>query len=244
MMKEKIKDYQSRFENAPAEELLAFFLKEHPGELALASSLGAEDQVLTHMVLSLDPKTPVFVLDTGRLNQETYDVMHLTMKRYNFEYDVYFPNFNEVEKMVREKGPNLFYESVENRKQCCHIRKVEPLQRALANRKGWITGLRRQQSVTRKDTPVVEWDDTHNIIKLNPLVHWSWEDVWDYVKKHDVPVNILHKQGYPSIGCAPCTRAIQPGEDIRAGRWWWEQPENKECGLHIVDGKLVPKKPK
>ena len=213
-----------------------------PDGLVLASSLGAEDQVLTHALLQVNPKATIFILDTGRLHQETYDVMAQTQAKYHFNYTVYYPQTESVQKLVSEKGPNSFYDSIENRKECCFIRKVEPLGRALANSKAWITGLRRDQAVTRNELPFVEQDDTHKQLKFNPLSDWTVEDVWAYLKKHDVPYNKLHDKNYPSIGCAPCTRAIEPGEDIRAGRWWWETPDSKECGLHLKDGKLVRKK--
>lgn len=225
--------YQAQFENASPESILHTFLKEFSGSIVLASSLGAEDQVLTHMMLQIDPKARIFVLDTGRLHQETYEVMALTMATYDMHYAVYAPQRDAVEALLSQKGPQSFYESVENRKECCYIRKVEPLRRALSGNKVWITGQRKAQSATRSELKAIEWDAVHGMIKLNPLAHWSEEQVWGYLATHDVPVNRLHKQGYPSIGCAPCTRAIKPGEDIRAGRWWWENPDGKECGLHI-----------
>jgi phosphoadenosine phosphosulfate reductase len=212
-------------------------------DLLMASSLGAEDQVLTHMMSQLTPNPRIFVLDTGRLHQETYDVLQETMTRYKLKHEVYFPKTSDIESMVREKGPNSFYQSIENRKQCCYIRKVEPLNRALGTCKAWITGLRKEQSSTRDQLKMVSWDDAHKIIKINPLVNWTEKDVWDYIKTHKVPYNKLHDANFPSIGCAPCTRAIKEGEDTRAGRWWWEDPGTKECGLHIVDGKMVRKEP-
>ena len=215
--------------------------KHGPDKLLLASSLGAEDQVLTHILLMLAPNARIFVLDTGRLHPETYDVIDAVQKKYSMHYEILFPDAAKIEAMVKEKGINLFYESVDNRKQCCHIRKVEPLTRVLKTADAWITGLRKSQSSTRSDTPLSEWDETHNIQKYNPLANWSETDVWNYIHENNIPYNTLHDKGFPSIGCAPCTRAIQPGEDVRAGRWWWEQPENKECGIHIVDGKIVRK---
>jgi phosphoadenosine phosphosulfate reductase len=176
----------------------------------------------------------VFTLDTGRLNQETYDCMDAIRERYGIQIEVFFPDSNGVEKMVRENGLNLFYNSVELRKLCCGVRKVEPLNRALKGLDAWMTGLRREQAVTRTDVRRIELDEDHgNIIKINPLVDWSYGDVWDYIRRKSVPYNRLHKQGYPSIGCAPCTRAVKPGEDLRAGRWWWENPNARECGLHV-----------
>jgi phosphoadenosine phosphosulfate reductase len=233
MTSDDIASLNKRFEHASPQDLLAHFVKEMGKDLVLASSLGVEDQVLTHMLVTLNPKPRIFVLDTGRLHDETYETMAITAATYGFQYELYFPKTEAVESMVREKGVNLFYESIENRKTCCHVRKVEPLQRALSHAKGWITGLRRAQSVTRADIQPIEWDDTHSILKLNPLASWSEEDVWAYIKQHDIPINRLHKQGFPSIGCAPCTRAVKPGDDPRSGRWWWENPDSRECGLHV-----------
>jgi phosphoadenosine phosphosulfate reductase len=176
----------------------------------------------------------LFTLDTGRLNQETYDCMDAIRERYGVQVEVFFPDAEGVEQMVRENGLNLFYNSVELRKLCCGVRKVEPLNRALKDLDAWMTGLRREQAVTRADVRKIELDKDHgNIVKINPLVDWSYDDVWDYIRKNNVPYNRLHKQGYPSIGCAPCTRAVKTGEDLRAGRWWWENPDSKECGLHV-----------
>jgi phosphoadenosine phosphosulfate reductase len=233
-MNEKIvTELNEKYGNKPALEVLEYFLKEFKGRIAFASSLGAEDQVLTHMIVQIDPTTKIFTLDTGRLFPETYDLIDRTNNRYKIKMEVYFPIANRVENMVKEKGVNLFYESIENRKLCCHIRKIEPLRRALDGNDAWITGLRRDQSVTRNSNPMVEIDENnHGRIKLNPLINWTEKEVWDYIEKHNIPYNKLHEKGFPSIGCQPCTRAIQPGEDVRAGRWWWEQPEHKECGLH------------
>ena len=216
---------------------------EHFGadKVALASSLGAEDQVLTEILLKIEPKAVIFTLDTGRLPQETHDCLKATEAKYGFRYKVYEPDAGAVKKMVDEKGPDLFYESIENRKLCCHVRKVEPLGRALKGFKAWICGLRREQSVTRADLDVVEWDGANGLYKINPLIDWTEKQVWDYIRANGVPYNKLHDQGYPSIGCAPCTRAVKPGEDIRAGRWWWESPDKKECGLHFKDGKALRK---
>lgn len=200
--------------------------------LKLASSLGGEDQVLTHMLLQEAPDARVFVLDTGRLHQQTYDLMSRMMTRYGFQYEVYAPQAEAVQEMVSAHGPNLFYASVENRKRCCLVRKVEPLNRALKGASVWLTGLRCGQSADRADTSVFEWDEAHAMIKVNPLAIWTVDDVWDYLREHRVPYNKLHDQGFPSIGCEPCTRAIAEGEDPRAGRWWWENDAAKECGLH------------
>lgn len=202
------------------------------GQMVFASSLGAEDQVITDMLAKLNFPIPIVTLDTGRLPQETYATLEATERHYGIRIAVYFPDAAAVEQMVAEQGVNLFYRSVENRKRCCATRKIEPLRRALAGKSGWVCGLRRQQSVTRHDIPFIQWDETFGLWKLCPLADWTQAQVWDYIKANDVPYNPLHDQGYPSIGCAPCTRAVQPGQDIRAGRWWWEQPEHRECGLH------------
>lgn len=199
---------------------------------ALASSLGMEDQVLTHMGRSLIPDLRIFSLDTGRLVQETYDLMTDTESRYQFRYEILFPDFQDLERFYADHGPNGFYISPDIRKTCCHIRKVAPLSRQLTTLTLWITGLRRAQNVTREAIPVLEWDDTHQLLKCNPLFDWTEAMVLDYAATHHIPLHPFHAQGFPSLGCAPCTRAITPGEDSRAGRWWWEQPENRECGLH------------
>ena len=219
-----------------AEALLAALLERYHGRVTLASSLGAEDQVLTHMLLAIEPRARIFVLDTGRLHQETYDLMARTMSRYGMRYEVLFPDAAAVQEMVGSEGPNLFYASVAGRKRCCEVRKVEPLGRALAGADAWITGLRRAQSPERADTPALEWDAAHAAVKANPLADWSDEQVWDYLREHEVPYNVLHDRGFLSIGCAPCTRAVEPGEPARAGRWWWEQGTAKECGLHPAEG--------
>lgn len=229
---ETIAELNRKLKGASAEDVLKAVLKRFGDKIAFSSSLGAEDQVITSMIAGIEKGTKIFTLDTGRMFPETYDVLHRTTNRYGMEIKVYFPDSAQVEDMVNRKGINLFYESVENRKQCCHIRKIEPLRRALNGLEAWITGLRRQQSVTRNDLKLVEWDDTNNLIKINPLLEWTDEQVWDFIREHNVPYNKLHDSGFPSIGCQPCTRAIEKGEDIRAGRWWWELPENKECGLH------------
>ena len=225
---------QGALESKTAQEVVRWAIEQFGDRVALASSFGAEDVAVIHMLAAVSPKPRIFTLDTGRLNQETYDVMDKIREKYHVAIEVMFPKAEAVEQMVRERGLNLFYHSVENRKLCCGIRKVEPLNRALAELDAWITGLRRAQAVTRTSIPKVEVDAAHhNMIKVNPLADWSEAQVWEYIRAHGVPYNPLHDQGYPSIGCAPCTRAIKPGEDIRAGRWWWEAPEQKECGLHV-----------
>ncbi len=210
-----------------------------------ASSLAAEDQVLTDMILrnKLQEKLSIFTLETGRLHAETLAVLDRIKETYGYEVTPYRPQPEAVEAYVKQNGLNAFYESVDMRKECCRIRKVEPLNRALKGNRSWVTGQRRAQSSTRAELDVQEQDEAHDMIKFNPLADWSEEDVWHYIRSNNVPYNVLHDRGFPSIGCEPCTRAIQPGEDVRAGRWWWENPESKECGLHVVDGKLIRIKP-
>ncbi|WP_309715723.1 phosphoadenylyl-sulfate reductase [Armatimonas sp.] len=206
----------------------------HLGEgLKLACSFGAEDVVLLDLIAQAKLPLSVFVLDTGRLHQETYALWEQLNQRYSIKIVAYTPQTEPLQQLLQLKGPGSFYHSVENRRECCHLRKVEPLSRALAEAKGWVTGQRREQSVTRASLQKLEIDAAHGgIAKLNPLADWSEARVWEYIKAHQVPYNKLHDQGFPSIGCAPCTRAIEPGENLRAGRWWWENPEQKECGLH------------
>lgn len=198
-----------------------------------ANSLGAEDMVITDLIVKHQLPITVFSLDTGRLPIETYDLMGKVQEHYGLKLKVYYPQHEPLENFVRGEGINAFYNSVELRKACCHIRKVEPLQRALAGNNAWITGMRAQQSATRDGLPIEQFDEGNGLMKFNPLSEWKERDVWAYIRLHDVPYNKLHDQFYPSIGCAPCTRATSPGEDIRAGRWWWENPETKECGLHV-----------
>lgn len=204
-----------------------------------ASSLAAEDMVLTDLILKAKLPIKIFSLETGRLHPETLAMLDRVKERYGYEIALYKPQPEAVEAYVAQNGLNAFYDSVEMRRECCRIRKVEPLGRALAGNKAWVTGQRRAQSATRTSLMVEEDDPGHFMTKFNPLADWSEQDVWDYIRANDVPYNALHDQGYPSIGCAPCTRAIEPGEDVRAGRWWWENPDSKECGLHMVDGKLI-----
>ncbi|HEX2014709.1 MAG TPA: phosphoadenylyl-sulfate reductase [Nitrososphaera sp.] len=223
------------FENRTAQQVLQWALDTYGGKIALASSFGAEDVVIIDMMTKIDlVKTKVFTLDTGRLNQETYDVIDAIRAKYGIQIEVYFPDQFEVEEMVRTRGMNLMYDSVDNRKMCCEIRKVRPLNRALMKLDGWITGLRRDQVETRAFTKKLEIDGSHGgIVKISPLADWTSEMVWDYVRKNDIPYNKLHDMGYPSIGCEPCTRAVMAGDDPRSGRWWWENASNKECGLHF-----------
>ena len=207
---------------------------------AFASSFGAEDMVLLDLIDDLGLDVDVFTLDTGRLPEETHALIARAREAYNRPIRLLFPDAAEVETFVATHGPNAFYDSIELRKRCCEIRKLVPLRRALRGKRLWITGLRREQSLTRTDTEVLAHDAGNGLMKLNPLADWSEQDVWAYVEKFAVPTNDLHRRGYPSIGCAPCTRAVQPGEDARAGRWWWEQPASRECGLHVdPQGRLV-----
>jgi phosphoadenosine phosphosulfate reductase len=230
----QVNQLAKEFESKSAQEVLGWAIHTFGPKIGLASSFGAEDVAVIDMMAKIDRNAKVFTLDTGRLNQETYDVMDDIRARYGIEIDVFFPDQNEVEEMVKNSGMNLMYASVENRKLCCEIRKVHPLNRALAGLDGWITGLRRDQAATRADTKKIEIDNSHGgIIKLNPIADWSSDMVWDYIRKNNVPYNKLHDMGYPSIGCEPCTRPIKIGEDPRAGRWWWESAANKECGLHF-----------
>lgn len=222
-------------EELGAQELLEHVIEKFGDKSVLAASFGAEDQVLTDMLCKISRSPRIFTLDTGRLPEQTYEVMEATRKKYGIKIEILFPKHKKVEKMVNEYGPNLFYESIEFRKLCCRIRKIEPLKRALSGMQVWICGLRAEQSVTRSGLNKIEWDDTFGLIKVCPLADWSVERVWEYIRENNVPYNQLHNEGYPSIGCEPCTRAVKPGEDIRAGRWWWEEPEHKECGLHLAD---------
>jgi len=201
------------------------------GETIFSTSFSYEDQVITHLLKDLD--TTIFTIDTGRLFEQTYETWATTKAFFKKEIKAYYPDAVELQNFVSEKGPDSFYQSVENRKQCCTIRKVHPLKKALKGYKIWITGLRAEHSLNRQNIPQLEWDEAHQIIKFHPILHWSTEEVIEYVKKNQLPYNYLHKQGFASIGCAPCTRAIQEGEDMRAGRWWWEDANKKECGLHI-----------
>jgi phosphoadenosine phosphosulfate reductase len=223
----------SRADSMTAPDVLRLALDTYGTRAALSSSFGAEDMVLIDMLLRIDPGARIFTLDTGRLPQETYNVIDATRQKYGARIDVFFPQPEAVQNMVAEHGMNLFYHSVENRKLCCGVRKMEPLRRALSGLDAWITGLRREQSVTRTAVHKVEWDEANALVKVNPLVDWTHEDVWAYIREHHVPYNALHDRGYPSIGCGPCTRAVQAGEHERAGRWWWEHPETKDCGLHV-----------
>jgi len=198
----------------------------------LSSSLSAEDMVITDLIATHKFPISVFCIDTGRLHHQTYELMQRVKENYSLDITVYSPEADDLESYINTKGPNAFYQSVDYRKLCCHIRKVIPLGRALKGKSLWLTGLRKQQSSTRTELSVFDWDENFKIEKCNPLLDWAEDEVWDYIHAKSVPYNKLHDQGYPSIGCEPCTRAIKPSEDVRAGRWWWESPESKECGLH------------
>jgi phosophoadenylyl-sulfate reductase (thioredoxin)/thioredoxin-dependent adenylylsulfate APS reductase len=205
-----------------------------PGKVVFSTSFGVEDQVITHFIFSNNLPIKVFTLETGRLFPETYYVWNRTLETYQKQIEAYFPDTGAVERLISEKGPSSFYESVENRKECCRIRKIEPLQRALEGAECWITGIRAEQSNNRQGMSAVEWDAGNQLIKFHPIYDWTLGAVWDYVKAHHIPYNPLHDKGFPSIGCAPCTRAVREGEDFRAGRWWWEDQSKKECGLHAT----------
>ncbi len=232
MTQNEIDGLNARFEESAPEEILEYFLDMYGDRIALSSSLSLEDQVLTDMICRLRPSTRIFTLDTGRLFPEAYELIDRTNMQYHISIKVFFPDHTEVEKLVEECGINCFYDSLENRHRCCAVRKLEPLRRAFEGLDAWICGLRRSQSVTRENMKTVEWDGLNNLVKINPLINWSEAQVREYISKNSVPYNKMHDNGYPSIGCQPCTRAVRPGEDIRAGRWWWESPEHRECGLH------------
>ncbi|MCD8193983.1 MAG: phosphoadenylyl-sulfate reductase [Tannerellaceae bacterium] len=231
-LQEQTKILNLQFGNSTPEQVLGYFLTHFKGKIALASSLGLEDQVLTDMICRIDPSTRIFTLDTGRLFPETYRLIERTNNRYKIRMEVFFPKAEKVQQYVQANGVNGFYYSIDQRKACCQVRKLEPLQRAFEGLEVWICGLRHEQAVTRRNLGMVEWDAANGLVKLNPLIHFSEQEIWKYIKEKNVPYNTPHEKGYPSIGCQPCTRAIQPGDDIRAGRWWWENPEHKECGLH------------
>ncbi len=231
-MKQEIENINRLISNKTTEEILQLLVEHYPKQVIFSTSFGYEDQVLTHFVFSGSLPIDVFTLDTGRLFKETYSVWSSTWDRYKRPIKVYSPKTEEVEQLISSKGPFSFYDSTENRKECCYVRKVEPLKRALKGYGIWITGIRAEQSGNRNDMPMVEWDETNQLIKVHPLLNWSLEQVKETIKEFNIPYNPLHDKGFVSIGCQPCTRAIKEGEDFRAGRWWWEDNSKKECGLH------------
>ncbi len=235
---QSLKKLQQQLEALGSEEALSLLAATFPGQVTFSSSFSFEDQVISHQILHNHFPINIFTLDTGRLFAETYSVWTSTNTRYQANIKAYYPDHAALEAFVLEKGPNSFYESVENRKSCCGIRKVEPLKRALAGNAVWITGLRAEHSSARHNLPQLEWDDANRIIKYHPLLHWTTDETRTYIDTHNIPYNPLHDRGFVSIGCAPCTRAIRPGEDFRAGRWWWEDSSKKECGLHETENSI------
>ena len=219
------------------DKALAFLSKEFNGNIVFSTSFGMEDQAISHMIFNSKLSIDVFTLDTGRMFTETYSTWRQTLETYGQPIHAFYPEAEELQKFVTEKGPNSFYESTDNRKQCCAIRKVEPLHRALKGKQIWITGLRAEQSANRQQMEQLEWDASNQIIKYHPILSWNWEQLIAYIRTNQIPYNSLHDKGFVSIGCAPCTRAIKPGEDFRAGRWWWEDQSKKECGLHDASPK-------
>lgn len=222
-----------RQHNSPAELIMGLNRLSNSADVTFSTSFGAEDQVITHLIFKHFNDCPIFTLDTGRLFQETYDTFHSTINKYKLDIEVFSPDSNDLKELYKSQGANGFYDSIENRKSCCGVRKVIPLKKALKGKKIWITGLRAEQSENRSDLSKVEYDSHFDIIKIHPILDWTWEETLNYLKDNGVPTNPLHKKGFPSIGCEPCTRAIEEGEDFRAGRWWWEQSA-KECGLHAT----------
>lgn len=227
-----IESLNAEFLNADAQTIIKKSIALFGNKISFASSMGLEDQAITHIISKEEKKCEIFTLDTGRMFYETYDLIERTQNQLKVKINIFFPKAEAIENLVNSKGINLFFYDVNQRKECCQIRKIEPLSRALNGMEAWICGLRRDQSITRKDINFAEWDSNNNLIKINPLLNWTESDLNRYIKTNKIPYNMLHDKGFPSIGCAPCTRAITEGEDVRAGRWWWENPETKECGLH------------
>ena len=228
-----VKELTEKIENKSIADQLKFLADRFSGKIAFSTSFGLGDQVISDIIFSNNIPVKVFTLDTGRLFEDTYKVWDKTLKKYNKAIKAYFPDSDAVEKLVSEKGINSFYESADNRNECCHIRKVEPLARALKDIDLWITGLRAEQSDTRTELSIIEKNDMYDLIKFNPLINWKLDEIIQHIKDNDVPYNDLYNQGFISIGCAPCTRAVKLGENVRAGRWWWESKEKKECGIHV-----------
>lgn len=231
--KDSLLSLQNRIAALSIPDALKLLEEAFPAKLTFSTSFSMEDQVITDFIGRHKTPVALFTLDTGRLFPETYSTWSRTLERYALTIDAYYPNAEKIQEFVRTYGPNSFYQSVDNRKQCCHIRKVEQLKRALAGKAVWITGLRAEHSPNRSDMQILEWDEANQVLKYNPLLHWTTEAVWAYINEHNVPYNSLHDKGFVSIGCAPCTRAVRAGEDFRAGRWWWEDQSKKECGLHV-----------
>ncbi len=230
--KQLINNVNSLISGVDSLSALSRLSEAYPGQIAFSTSFGWEDQLISHLIFSNNLPIRVFTLDTGRMFPETYNVWNRTLERYKQKIEVYSPEKDGLQSMLELKGPNSFYQSIDNRKECCFIRKVEPLGRALSEVKVWITGIRAEQSTSRTDMSSVEWDEAHQLVKFHPLFNWSLEEIKEQISNHNSPYNVLHDKGFPSIGCSPCTRAIQPGDDFRAGRWWWEEASKKECGLH------------
>jgi len=229
-----INDLKKELAGRNAAEIIQYISTNFGNRAVFSTSFGIEDQVITHFIGSMPSAIAIFTLDTGRLFPETYSVWNRTLERYKLVINAYYPQAEAVQQLVSQKGPSSFYESIENRKECCFIRKIEPLKRAIQGYDIWITGIRAEQSENREDMDYIEWDEHNKIIKIHPLFYWTLADVELFLKQQQIPFNALHNKGFPSIGCQPCTRAIQPGDDFRAGRWWWEDKSKKECGLHIT----------
>lgn len=230
---DRIIELNEKVQSDSIESNIENLTREYPGQVTFSTSFSFEDQLVTDIILKNNFPVKIFTLDTGRLFKETYSVWSATNERYNTHIKAYYPDHNLLEPFVEKNGPNSFYESVDQRKACCFVRKVEPLKRALKGNSVWITGIRAEHSPNRHDMQQVEWDESNQVIKYHPLLHWTTEEVKEYINKYNIPYNILHDRGFVSIGCEPCTRAIKPGEDFRAGRWWWEDNTKKECGLHV-----------
>jgi len=229
-----LEEIKAALEGLSTVDKLKFLADQYADRIIFSTSFGWEDQAVTHLIFANNIPIKVFTLETGRLFPETYYVWNRTLEIYNKPIHAYYPKNELLQDLVNTKGPNSFYESVENRKECCYIRKIEPLKRALNGNKIWITGIRADQSANREDMHDLEWDEGNQLVKFHPIFDWTLDDVKAYIKEHNIVYNTLHDKGFPSIGCAPCTRAVQPGEDFRAGRWWWEDQSKKECGLHAA----------
>lgn len=232
-MKYTLEELKRLINGKTTEESLEYISGIFSGEAVFSSSLGLEDQVITHLIYSNNLPVETFTIDTGRLFNETYSVLEKTNEYYGKKIRIFFPEYSKVEELVNMKGPLSFFESIENRKECCFIRKVEPMKRALKGKQLWIAGIRAEQSADRMEMQNLEWDDHYNLFKYHPLFDWSFQEVKEFIKKNNIPYNSLHDKGFVSIGCAPCTRALKDGEDFRSGRWWWEENSKKECGLHV-----------